>query len=304
MSINGVNPKVKRLLDEVESIPPISSEIHEICDVIDNPDSTIPEIAKKISKDPGLSADILKMANSAFYNRMFGQSVTALDDAVKRIGLKALKYFILYTGITNVMGQKYAPLDEVIKHCTSVADIGFFFSYWAKMRALSDEIYVAGLLHDIGKLVMIYFQKDLFELIEKAAKQATLGRSEIERKLIGITHGELGYYIAEKWNFPELISNVIKYHHFPLEDENEGHLKINTIIYLSDLLYYYMFDMKLTPAESEQLIKHIGPFILALESKKRRRPIENLDEIKKHVERNHATSIMNKFLNMYNNFQP
>jgi len=229
-----VREKVQKILSEIEHIPPQNKTLKRIVKALENQNVEVSVIAELVEQSPALTAEIIKIANSVFYSRMYTKYVTDVKDAIKRIGLNTLRYFILYSGLTAALSEKYKNIDKtIVNHSKKVAEYAKQISYIFNLKEYADVIYICGLLHDIGKLVLLYFQNDAYLLIEKGAQKSSLTKIEIEKKVIGITHAETAYKILKKWNFPDIILEPILYHHSPEDADN---MDIAYTIYLADFL--------------------------------------------------------------------
>ncbi|MEL7638687.1 MAG: HDOD domain-containing protein [Solidesulfovibrio sp.] len=207
------------------SLPEVFMRIRE---VLSDPDSTVEEAAAVIGKDPSLTAKILKLVNSAFYARTMRVSgslppgpVDSLNRAVMLLGLNQLS--------TLAMGVSVLPLFKDIppecvdmrqfwRHSVGVALV-------AKLLAMRqgdpnpERFFVAGLLHDIGRLVLY---KQLPEVAGATLSLAlSTGRplDDVERELLGYDHARLGGMLLRKWRFPESLEQAVWRHHDPMSGE-------------------------------------------------------------------------------------
>jgi putative nucleotidyltransferase with HDIG domain len=204
------------------SLPEVFMRIRE---VLSDPDSTVEEAAAVIGKDPSLTAKLLKLVNSAFYARTMRVSgglppgpVDSLSRAVMLLGLNQLS--------TLAMGVSVLPLFKNIppecidmrqfwRHSVGVGLVAKLLA--ARLGDPSPErFFVAGLLHDIGRLVLY---KQLPEVAGTTlAKAAGEGRLlvDVERELLGFDHGQLGGMLLRKWRFPESLEQAVWRHHDPM----------------------------------------------------------------------------------------
>ena len=105
-------------------------------------------------------------------------------------------------------------------------------------RSCIEDSYVCGLLHDMGKIIFETAHPDILKKLTETCEKQGLSIDMFERMVAGVNHGELGALIAEKWNFPKIIVDVIRYHHAP-ENAPQETKKLTSLIYLADLLVHY-----------------------------------------------------------------
>lgn len=222
----------------IDGLPEFPENITEINRVINDPNSKMSDIAQKISNDVSLTAELLRMVNSAAFG--LASPCHSIGEAVKLAGLRGIKNILFSIGsIQALPGSEDESGKALWDHSYCVA----FYSYnlarslcrGANERALIDDSYVCGLLHDMGKLVFENAQSDTMEQIFKLCEEHGVSPVLFERMVAGVNHGEIGARIAEKWNFPPVIVNVIRYHHEPLTAPDE-YRKLTGIIYVADLL--------------------------------------------------------------------
>ena len=224
----GAPPSAEEILASdpvLVSLPEIFMRIRE---VVSDPASTVEEATAVISKDPSLTAKLLKLVNSAFYARTLRLSgglppgrVDTLSRAVMLLGLNQLS--------TLAMGVSVLPLFKNIppecvnmaqfwRHCVGVGIVTKLLA--VRLRDPSPErFFVAGLLHDIGRLVLFKHVPEL-----TAAALSEVGRNgrrllDVEREMLGFDHAVLGGMLLRKWRFPESLEQAVWRHHDPLAGE-------------------------------------------------------------------------------------
>ncbi len=234
---------VRKILDS-DSLPTLSVVASRLISFTSDEETTIKAIANLISKDISLSAKILKLANSAFYS--FPKKVSTINQAVSVIGTNAVRSLVL--------SISFLTIDAADKN-----DAFDYKKFWQKSLSSAvaaklimaeidnrdpEEILIAGLMQNIGELVIARTLPDEYKKLQEELEGSTKGLLETERKVIGIDHAEIGYEITSHWKFPEVHTNAIRYHHFP--DKYPGddiHCKLTTdIVYLSDLIANIMYS--------------------------------------------------------------
>ncbi len=223
----------------IEGLPELPENIVEIKRLIENPDSRMSDIAKQISNDVSLTAELLRMVNSAAF--AMPSTCHTIGDAVKMAGLRGIRNMLISIGSVSVLSSNSdAAAKALWRHSYKVAFYSYNLArnYAAGDRICIDDSYVCGLLHDMGKIVFETARADVLEVLYKMSGERGMSADLLERLIAGVNHGEIGALIAEKWNFPSTISDVIRYHHDPECAPNEIR-KLSTIVYFADLLAHF-----------------------------------------------------------------
>lgn len=237
----------KRVLEDVSSLPAFPENILTLQRMCSSPETTLEEIADNIVKDPSLTADVLKLSNSAGF--ITGKRITAIKEAVKIIGIGNLNLILTASASRKILDDRYKKFEKIWEHCTRVAFYARLIARKNNLNSISESAFISGLLHDIGKIVLLSTDSSIVNTISEITKNKQLRSSSILEEIsIGISHAEIGGLIAEKWNFPESLAAAIKNHHSPMNSKAE-HRDITYCIYLANLLcgvetkkysYYYI----------------------------------------------------------------
>jgi putative nucleotidyltransferase with HDIG domain len=209
---------IQVLLEKLERLPSLPSVAIELLSKIQDNGISAEDIASLIEKDQGLTLQILKLSNSAFYRR--AQPVETVKDAVVSVGLDAVKMMVLSVSILktfeNIKGQEGPGFDPRRFWLHSLAcATGARIVCASKYPNLAEVAFVAGLLHDIGKTVLNELVPDLYAKVISAARSQHLSALEAERKKMDVDHVVVGNLLAEKWNLPETLRDAIWMHHQP-----------------------------------------------------------------------------------------
>lgn len=197
-------------------ISSIKSFIIELFKVINDPASSANDLVNIIEKDPPLTARILRMVNSAYYG--IGKRINAIKQAVVRLGFNTVKELAL----TQKVCQLYEEGDEVgtfsrkglWKHSMAVALIGKLI-YRREYRDRGDSIYTAGVLHDLGIILIDQFLHEKFKIIITERNKKYSNLLEAERHVLGFDHPTLGRELGKDWGFPpELVEGIGSHHNF------------------------------------------------------------------------------------------
>lgn len=223
----------------INGLPEFPENITEINAIINNPESKMSEIATKISNDVSLTAELLKMVNSAAF--ALATPCHSIGEAVKMAGLRGIRNILFSIGAITVLdanGQKKQLWEHSFKVAFYSYNLARSFCRSAQERNIIEDSYVCGLLHDMGKIIFETAHPDLLKRIYTICEQRGITPDLFERTVAGVNHGEVGARIAQKWNFPEVIVNVIRYHHAPKEAPQQVQ-RLTSIVYLADLFAHY-----------------------------------------------------------------
>ena len=235
----GISDISAEFVKLIKGLPEFPENITEINRVINDPNSQMSDIATKISNDVSLTAELLKMVNSAAF--ALSSPCRSIGEAVKLAGLRGIRNLLFSIGsMKTLMVNSDDDKKELWNHAYRVA----FYSYNLARNFLRsdkscvEDAYVCGLLHDMGKIIFETAHKDILDKIDALCKERNVSKGLFERMFAGVNHGEIGALIAQKWNFPQVIVNVIRYHHDPLAAPEDSK-KIALLVYFSDLLAHY-----------------------------------------------------------------
>ncbi|MDX2116282.1 MAG: HDOD domain-containing protein [Planctomycetota bacterium] len=209
-----------REVSQIATLPEITLKIVEL---VESPSSTAQDLHNVISNDPALCSRILKVVNSSFYG-MPGQ-IGSINRAIVLLGLNAVKNIAISASLAKLFkGGQLCPsfsAKDLWKHSVATAATSKLLAD-AMGLGLTDEAFLAGLIHDIG--IMVELQYDRAKLIEvvnqlgaaSAGAAPTVDMLEVEQRVFGATHQEFGKGLCEKWKFPKSFAAVAGFHHAPL----------------------------------------------------------------------------------------
>jgi putative nucleotidyltransferase with HDIG domain len=204
----------KKKLAEIKEISTLSHVMIKIMEIITDENSSAVDLAAEIAKDASLTAKILKMVNSAYYG--FYREISKVSDAVVVLGFNEIRRLSLAISVLDRFGGK-AGVQRVAfwNHsfsCAAMSDI--LAGEW---RLQDQSAFTAGLLHDIGKMILDQYFPDMFSAIQEREQERSLTASEAEISLYGFDHAVIGYWLSERWNLPINLGEAIRCHHRPEE---------------------------------------------------------------------------------------
>lgn len=205
-------------LDEVKTLPTLPHILLRLMEICSRDDALISDVAAIVEQDPSLSAKILSMVNSPLYG--LPNHVSTVGHAVKLLGIDTVKNIAICASVHGIFSRN--------KHMRNV-NLSQFWTHSLKVATLSrkvaqevsyaspEEAFLAGLLHDIGRLVLVDVFPEEYTSIFDSDEEDPHALLEKEASW-GITHAEAGAYIISRWNLPSLLADCSRYHHEPVED--------------------------------------------------------------------------------------
>ncbi len=223
------------ILKSIAKLPPFPVVIQRAIQLINDPNSSAQQVVDVIQFDQSITANVLKICNSAFFG--LRRDISSLREALVMIGFNQLSEIILSQGSARLFSTPCEGYDlnhgDLWHHSVACALLSKIISKRLH-RQVSPTHFTAALMHDIGKVVLSKFVKDYFGEIKKYVLEEDLSFLEAERKVLGIDHAELGGRIMNQWHFPKSIELAVRYHHTP-SFSPEDHEMVQ-LTYLCDLV--------------------------------------------------------------------
>jgi putative nucleotidyltransferase with HDIG domain len=206
---------VRALVGQIKQLPSVPRVYQALMAVMSRPDCTLRDVAAMIEQDIVVSARLLQVINSAFFG--LPQRVSRVRDAVSYLGLNMVKSVVLMSELFSARTDQPAHtrvfLDRLQRHAFFTAALA---RKLAPDRRQMDDAFMAGLLHDIGKLILIsQLPAHLEQVHEEMASSAELSMNVVEERLVGVSHAEVGAYLLGIWGLPYSIVEAVADHHHP-----------------------------------------------------------------------------------------
>ena len=204
------------VIARVGTLPPLPDTIYRLVNVVSDPASTLAQIVETIRYDQVLTAEVLRLCNSAYFG--LARSVESLDDAVRLLGTVKVLQLVFAAHGRSMLSRPQSgyglPAGALWSHSVAVALAG---QHLARRMQLSQAglLFTAGLLHDVGKVVLNEFVAQEYAEICRLVTDEHRSFAEAEALVLGFTHSEIGGRLAEAWNLPPVIVRCIRYHHDP-----------------------------------------------------------------------------------------
>lgn len=203
---------LKTLRDRIESVQTLATiptVAKKLLELVADPKVALTDISRFISSDPVLATKVLRMVNSPVYG--FPGRISSVNQAVLLLGLNVVKGLLFGVTVFDLMQQTMIGLWEHSCGCAIIARLV------AKKKGLKDpeETSIHGLLHDIGKVVLVLQFPSEYQRVMDEAKEKDISVYEAENEYFSTSHATVGAWVAKQWSFPAPLVDVIGYHHRP-----------------------------------------------------------------------------------------
>jgi putative nucleotidyltransferase with HDIG domain len=223
-----IGPSIK----DLQPIPQIALKVLRL---VDEACYAIDDLADEIRKDQVISARTLQLCNSVMFARR--KKIASLDHALVMLGKELLLKFVISASLNNFFNQSGSGYSlcrgGLYHHAVGTAVIAEKIAVFTR-KVEPSVAYTAGLLHDIGKVVLDQFIHSGFPLFYRELNEKGRNFLEVEKQVLGIDHTEAGVNLAQSWSFPESLVEAIGYHHHP--EKAQHHQPLVNTVYLADLL--------------------------------------------------------------------
>jgi HD-like signal output (HDOD) protein len=200
-------------LSKIEVLPTFPAMVGEVINVIEDPMSSASDLAK--SMDPSMAGEVLRVANTAYFGTGNFRNITSIEHAIAIVGFQHLSHIILHMPfVSMIKGDSVFNREEFIKHSIVCGILSKSISS-CTYAANPNEIYIGGLMHDIGAIVIYRYFHEECDKINVLVTQGALGRLDAEREVLSLDHGMIGALLLQLWNIPKTITDGIMYHHNP-----------------------------------------------------------------------------------------
>lgn len=239
-----LNANVRRKLNSLRELPTIPTVISQVLRALDNVDVSASVLAKLIERDQTLASRVLQVANSPFYG--FSRRISTIDLAVVVMGLNSIKEIVIGLVVQRFFGKSKRSIININEFWKYSLFCGAASRVLARKLGykLAGEAFVTGLMHDLGLIILSDNFNYHFKKIWAIADQENMSLIEAEELVLGCHHGDIGAWLAEKWNFPAHLCDAIRFHHTPYlkfaeaEDYNlasgELNMPLTAIVSLSE----------------------------------------------------------------------
>ncbi|MDA1001306.1 MAG: HDOD domain-containing protein [bacterium] len=248
-------------VENLEGLPTLPGVVAKLSALVEKPNTSTAQVGEMISADQVLSAKVLRLINSAFFG--FPGKIGTVTHALVLLGFNAVKGLVLTASVFDIMAGEMLAL---WMHSLGVSVTAGLI---ARRIGLPDpeEVQVAGLLHDIGKVVLKVEEPDYFDLVNAKVAESNLLFMEAEAEIVGFTHTKTAEWLCDKWNLPASIRDPITLHHDPLKAGESA--ETTYVVHMADILVRALGfgsggDKRIPPLNRE-VVKGLGLSLSSVE---------------------------------------
>jgi len=233
---------IEKDLNEIANLPTISVIASKLLDMLVNDNIAMGSISELMQHDPAITAKVLKIVNSAYYG--LRKEIDTLKMALVLLGINEITNIVMSLSLFRGFSLDDKSVSEFNRelfweHSSITAYFSQFLGRQMGMK-LHGEEFTAGLIHDIGKIILDQYYSEDFSTIVNLSNEHSIRNVEAEKAIIGITHADIGALIARKWKLPEKLAVVIKYHHNVPKAESD--VDLSALICIADILAHVIGD--------------------------------------------------------------
>ncbi|HKP94491.1 MAG TPA: HDOD domain-containing protein [Fibrobacteria bacterium] len=258
--MNPDSNELKALVHKITDLPTLPAMMATITRLMQDPRTSAEELGRAIASDPALVSKVLKLVNSAFYG--FPGRISTITQAIVILGFSTIRNVVLTTSVLKAFGRNMAANGfDMAKFWEHSLLTGAIARSLAMERDASfiEETFIAGLLHDMGRIVLSQKLTSEFEKVILVKEKAGISQLQAEQTVLKLTHGDIGGWLARKWNLPIPYVEVMRCHHSPMESlKQDPNTQMDTtnLIYLvhaADILSKNLKDGKPDLASAEEI---------------------------------------------------
>ena len=231
-----IKSQIETMLRNIEGLPSFPSIVQKVLSMVSNPDANFQELTQEISRDPGLTAAIIRLSNSAYYSP--SREIRSVQEAIVTLGLRTVKDIVLVTTSKGILKQKIEgyKLDasDLWDHSLLVAGLSARIA--EKTGAVGPDVaFTAGLMHDVGKVVLASFFRKIYRKIDMEMQEnPQLRFTELEKKHMGFTHGEVGAHLLKIWHFPKELIEAALFNYHP--EKAKINPELTSIVHVANMI--------------------------------------------------------------------
>jgi putative nucleotidyltransferase with HDIG domain len=272
-----MNSELEKTIMSAGDLPTIPIVATKVMELVESDRATAEELSKVVATDPAVAARVLKISNSSFYGRQ--GKIQNLSNAIVLLGFVTLKSIV----VTASVRQVYQPFGLTEK---MLWEHSFGAGLAARTIARTiggidqEEAFLAGLFHDIGKVIMNSQDPAKFRMVMERCYNEDLRFNEAEESVYSFTHEEAGALVIKKWNFPEVLTESVRRHHsFAFTDLSDiSLLHLTSVVGLADLFCIRLGIGQRCPREDVQFTESKAASFLGLDEERILRLLEEFQE--------------------------
>lgn len=243
---------VTKVVSNLKSLPAMPATYKKVVDLLSTPDSSLRQVGKLIASDIAMSAKMLQVVNSAYYG--LRHRITDPVHAVVYLGAKTAQALVLTSGVFSKLEPEKVirfGADALQHHCIRTGGLAKAICESRGMdKKAIDEATMAGILHDVGKIILIAKMPEQFARAIQFGREHGISLHRAERELLGTTHAELGGYLMGLWDLPAAIVETAAFHHEPQLSE-EAEFSLLTAVHIADAIDHQLCSSLADAAPAE-----------------------------------------------------
>lgn len=201
--------ELQRKIEAIKNIPTVPGIVQKIAEMVESPTMSAADVGKVIAQDQVLAAKVLRLINSSFYG--FPGRISSLSHGVVLLGFNVIKGLVLSASVFDMLSDDMVGLWEHSVGTSAVAGVIARYRGYAE----PEEVATAGLLHDIGKVVLAIELPEVMQHLDAIVAAKRLPRIVAENEVLGITHCHVAHWLCAKWNLPAALREPLVFHHAP-----------------------------------------------------------------------------------------
>ena len=232
-----IKDRIQSIINNLNQLPSIPEVATKIINMVNNPEVSFKLIADELSKDQAMTTNLLKLCNSAYFNK--GKEITSVERAIVTIGLKEVKDIVMIVATKPVLEKSLIGYDlakgDLWMQGLVVASIAKKIALDKGRKDISDVVFTGGIIHNVGKTILALFVQSTFKDILTAVQTKNITFNQAEKEIMGFNHQEVGEKILEKWNFPPVLKNIVRYYEDPENAPAEYKTEVS-IVHLANVI--------------------------------------------------------------------
>lgn len=237
-------PELQQLVTQMDSLPSLPELYEKIIEELQSSDPSIKKVGQIIGQDVGMSVKILQLVNSAFFG--LPRHIASPEQAVHLLGLETIKSLVLSVHIFSQFENRQNTgfsIHMLWEHSLSTGRLSKkIMSTLSDDPRMHDNSFIAGMLHDVGRLILVMQNSIDYQKIVRRAINERAFLQDIERDMLNTTHAEVGAYLLALWGFPDDIVEAIAFHHYPSRTNHLTMLPV-TAVHIANVLDYERKDV-------------------------------------------------------------
>jgi HD-like signal output (HDOD) protein len=227
----NIKQRIDAIISNIDQLPPLPEVASKVINMVSNPDVSFKQVAQEIVKNQAMTANILKLCNSAFFSK--GNEITSIDRAIVTLGLKEIKDIVLLVAAKPVLDKPVAGYDlgqgDLWKQGLAVATMSRDIALQRKRKELADVVFTGGIIHNVGKVVIATYVQQTFKQILDMVQEQNIPFHIAEKEIMGYNHQEVGEKILEKWNFPPVLRSIVRFYQEPENAPAEHRMEVSIV---------------------------------------------------------------------------